>query len=1421
MKTKKRHIMVSKSSSRDKEQTPSSPAQPPVQMLSTLAGYQKFGEYLRLKRQQFGLLQREMAEHFLLTPGQYGFLERERRAPQIDELVPMFRVLIQLQSDKRLPAMQVIEATTFFRLAKAIIEKKRKKRPHVTQQGWDQIEQQIIALVDHRQHPIHLVSGENSASSTPILEPPDSRRRTALKDVLKPDLSHLLERETWVQRVRGYADRTPPIKAAVIQGAMGAGKSHALALLTRRLAERDDLFLIPYLLKHSESTTADDHLDEFLATIHADLSMRVTDETKQRPLAARIEQVLTAIRSHGQKVILLVDDAQEMFPSGEWSASWHQFFEAFLREPHTATLYLMTRTWPYWDERTGRSFLEEDNLPDLSIEAGIELWKRQGFNDVEDDLLRKVCERSGQNPQAIEMLAFQYKRRGFALNWIKSKSTSVGNPRKNPNTISLEKLLASETLFSTHLDEASRSMLQHVFSNRLAGEDVKLLECLALSPLGIPFDLVGDQLDYGAESYEKLVKTSLADLNMAAAGRAAVVPLVREAMFQSLTPERKQEVEQLVTDIYAHWLTIQQDFKDDAEKAALVAEMIVRYIRSRQLLKAAELLIGYGWLAYRFGHGVRLARVCQDILSHEDWRQSVQQELAAHILYDRLAAFRGEKVTTAERAKHYQTLYQRAQELGVTLAHSTLVHLLQPVITHFTDIQCFDEAEMLISPHLTEMEALKDRDPFTYASYLYCKAYLYGKWGEHILPEHTVDPFTIGSEIPPLARRHLEDAIELFAECITLLKESERGASPLQRSRAIYKRARRLHNYAYYSRLVGIHLQKAKQALEECIHLEKQGYTTPGSLATAYAEYAQILAAMGFYLTALEANNQALVEIEKGVVSGYAKAEREKAVLLVERADIYRTIGNLDEAKQLYSQAKPHLEHEIRREKYLRKAQIGLKMISNIEISLQSTKNTPIFGQLDYRWYSLYSKIADFDVLAWLDPAGPFSAEEQTLWKTYAEHGKVDELRQLMNNSLKHELDVAVAEQRSPQLFYPAIPLLTVQEKIEACQNLKYRIEREEPNRIVNRFYLEALEEQINLLQMVEAIYREDREALDHYSRRLFSLPTAREMEIATGELLKIIELGMQREETKDLSQQIKKRLQTLSLLTSYHNNIRNRTQEEGDSSTSPLLQQIMLEQSTVPVDQAAKFLQECIQEYGFDMWKVTIKANATSAFVDANISQLVLPKRDLTAARILHLLAHELECHVYRHANGAKSKLSLLGYGLAGYSATEEALAVRYTAEVEHKRASLPWIGTLATGLASGITSIPRHEIQPLNHHELYCFMYDYHLLNQLLQGKTQTAKNKAHDFAQRRCLRTYLNGVCWPQDNSYLHGTLQLEEYLQNNEANDTLERLLAGCISTEHLSDCHQLGIIKPMVLHKQLAKQDTILQAILGLARKNKK
>jgi transcriptional regulator with XRE-family HTH domain/tetratricopeptide (TPR) repeat protein len=1383
--------MVVKPSQLDKEQTPPSPVQ-----LSALAGYQKFGDYLRLKRKQFGLLQREMAERFSLTPGQYGFLERERRAPQIDELVPMFAVLVQLQGDKRLPAMQVIEATTFFRLAKAIIEKKQKKRPNVSQEEWNHIERQVIDLVDPRQHqPIHLVSGENGVTSTVVLEPPDSRRRTALKDMLKPDLSHLLERETWVQRVLTYPDRTPPIKVSVTQGGMGAGKTHALALLTQQLAERDDFFLIPYRLKHSESTTADDHLDEFLATIHADLTMRVTDETKQRSLRERIEQVLTAIRAHGQKVILLVDDSQEMFPSGEWPASWHQFFEALLREPHTAILYMMTRTWPDWDERTGRSFLEEDNLPDLSIEAGIEVWKRQGFNDVDDELLRKVCERCGQNPQAIEMLAFQYKRRGFALNWIKSKSTSVGNQRKNPNTISLEKLLASETLFSGHLDEPSRRTLQQVFSNRLSGEDVKLLECLALSPLGIPFDLAGDRLDYAAESYEKFVKTSLADLNMAASGRAAIVPLVREAMLQSLTAERKQEVEQLISYIYAYWLEEVQDFKDDAEKSALVSEMIVRYIRSRQLLKAAELFITYGWLCVTFGHVARIQRVFEETIKENRGKgETAEQEIGRLLLYYHLAA---QKFSIAESDRLYQEVYDKVVEENIMLPPHTAVNILHNVMLKYLDASLFQDANQMFDASFIHRAGLNI--PEVYASYLHSKSRLEARWSEHEKRNGSNND----------AQQLLATCVLTLKDCITQWRLCLKNALPLQEHYYNFRLARALTDYAYRQRLSGDFI-RAQDAIEESIRLKKASAALPPSLAVSLSEYSQILAVQGRNQLAEHFNGEA-VQLMKYTIkkTGNTALNPELGMLLKERADIYMQQARLDEALPLLEQAVELIGERKSRQSFREKAEKQVEEIRFIVATAQDYK-------LDKRWFARFHDLASYDDLAWLAHAGPFSEDEQDEWnRLYPQHEKeeiLDRLDALIVQSRQREFARSQEEHRVPSLWYPHIPLNEIQQRIAGFEQLRKDIELQEPGAIVRMLYLEKIDEEIMTLRKCEATALQDQDTVWKCNLALYGKPTEYEMTLALQPFCAMLLRVKQHEQAGPVAQELLTQLQSWNISPHEIASIPPLIPKQ-----EPTVKAQSHKKRTFPHEVVQRFFQDVFdKEYRTSEWHVDIAPARDDPYVDINSRTVFLPPGTYSLDRVRELLAEEIETHAYRAMSGLRSPLALPGLGLAHYGPTEEGLAnhriQQVSMQVHGKSKNKSWMGTLRTGLASGVMT------PALSFLELSVFFEKAFLVNLLSSENSDTREElfaEAREEAWIQAARAFRGvpnlheaGCCSLKDRIYLQGYIDVTRFLETKNE----ECLYVGKIGIHHVDTLAELHILKPYYPHQNLALSADLLDRL---------
>ena len=179
------------------------------------------------------------------------------------------------------------------------------------------------------------------------------------------------------------------------------------------------------------------------------------------------------------------------------------------------------------------------------------------------------------------MVAKQYRKHGLALSWQSGK-------QENANTRSLKTLLASDRLFTGRIDVDTRQVLQQAFSRRLSGGAMHLLECLAVSPLGIPLDLLFEHFDGADEFFDDLDKASFIDQSQMSVERVSIVPLVREAVLQAMSIEHKAELEQNITDCYSIWLNDLQKFHDDSEKASLIAEVNVRQIRSRQLLDAAE-----------------------------------------------------------------------------------------------------------------------------------------------------------------------------------------------------------------------------------------------------------------------------------------------------------------------------------------------------------------------------------------------------------------------------------------------------------------------------------------------------------------------------------------------------------------------------------------------------------------------------------------------------------------------------------------------------------------------------------------------------------------------------------------------------------------------------------------------------------------
>jgi transcriptional regulator with XRE-family HTH domain len=1364
------------------------PASSPLQ-LSSLAGYQRFGEYLRVKRQQFGLTQTEMSEQFPTLTGQtYGYLERERRAPQVDELVPLFTVLVELHSDMRLPPMQVIEAQTFFRLGKTIIEKKQRKRQRVTKEQWDAIEQQLIKMVDSPQgSSLRLVA--ESPTTLLVLESPDSRRRKALEEAMNTDVEALLEREEWVKKALSRSDRTLPLKISITQGGMGAGKSHALALLIRRLSEREDLFLIPYRFEHSETKTPDDHLDIFLATVYADLTLRATDEMKQHPLAQRIEQTLTVLRSFTQKVVFLLDDGQEMFPSAnEWSAGWHQFFDMFIGESHKATMYLMTRTWPGWDKRK-RFFLEEEDLPELTLEAGVLLWEHLGFDDVDKMLLRNVCRRCGTNPQIIEMLAFQYKRRSFSIALGKETSYSA---QENPHTRSLKKLLANETLFSGYLDATSRRTLQQVFSNRLSGETMQILECLALSPLGVPFDLLVNRFDYGAESFEDLVKASFADLAMAASYRAALVPLVREAVIQSLTPARKAEMEELVTELYASWLTTSQDFRDDAEKAALIAEMVVRYIRSRQLLESAKLFVGFGWLCALFGQVARIQRVFDEVVKADRGKEeNVQHEVGRLLFLYHFSRVMRKSVDPHARDAAFHWIYNLEIEGRIILDPRLEIYVAHTLIDRMVHETHYQEAYNFLQDTFHRITQAQKISSEVLASFLHNKAYLLGRWSRQTSDSNESICLT-------------QECVNVLYEVVEMLRDCLKNALPLQERYYEFKLARVLNDLAYYARRLNRY-GEAEQAIKKCLFIkdEKKG-DSPSSLALSLSEYAQIILPQGRFHEADEKSCRALQLLDQALQSGDSSVAVDKGRLLVEQAHVFEMQGRILEEKQALQEALGLLPDV--RDNFRIGAEQRLARIQVIEES-------SLKYQLDNHWYQRYLPIAQFDDLALLAQSGPFTDDEKRDWdRLYPKRNDAavrKHLEEIIGQSKEREFKQSIAEDRLPRIQYPAIDIEDVLTRIRDFSTLKDDIAQKETNIVVRRLYVSKIEEQLLILRSIEATHRRDIGTLHSCNEALFGRIGKAEMEIALRELFQMLKRAQKHHQSTEVAEQLLRQLKQWNL-----------SAEDFLSNENTLGERIIPEKlqkwRETPVSSQAvrQFYEEIIKTYGFGEWRVVLSSDRDIVSLNLERCEMYLPtSRRFSVLTAAELLAEEIETHIFRAVAGKRSKVALLGSGTRGFLPTEEGFArvtVQEMLEVQGLgRKDYAWITTLAPGLASGVLT-PAQSFRTL---------YEF-LKKAFLASNRYDTTYDAKIAALSRASRTFggipdleVVGICNLQDRVYLQGYREVTDALQGYPK----ERLLVGSIGIADLNDMEELHMLQPVIKHQQLAHDPQLFERIIALEK----
>ncbi len=1235
-------------------------------------------------------------------------------------------------------------------------------------------------------------SGQQTASGT------DEKEASAER--LVAETRHLIGREVWLRGVCQMVQAFPAKKLVILQGPIGVGKSSELTRLADSF-QRASSGVIWLSFPTEWNSGPEAALDLLLGTwlgVCGVASLPV-ETPRERLIAA----LLAHLKQQHRPSVALLDNAECLLEAnGALAPCWEAFLAQFVRSLHQATLFLATKEWRGWSGRDS-IFVAETFVPPLSLEESVCLLQRLGLDEMAVEQLQAVGVRMAGIPLLLEWTARLVADPLLLNEWSgfdESDGILHAYPTPERRARRLQRLLDDPSLLGAHLASRLTPLLHYIMGTRLSPEARRVLERLAVAT--VPLGKAALQVLCPRPALLKELRD--ASLLAAYTNRVQVLPMVAETVRQQLTPQQRQEAEDLVIRAYTEWR--EQGVEDDQEKAAVVAELIIFDLNRLRLLDAVELFLQMNGLLDRFGHTARIARLAIHLLEQAQWHTSLEQEYGGILLRACLAPVLGQKSTASMRAQAYQPIYTALIGGQVHLQMATELHIVQQLMLAERHALRFTEAQEILDRAFARHPDLEQRDLRDFASLLARRADLLGAWSDYAQEQKEDEQ----------ARPLRKQAIALYRQCIDLWKRVEEQSLPGKRSGYRYNQARYLNNVAYRLRQQGL-FDEAFAAIEQSIALKKVGYTKPGSLATAYSEKAQILAAQGRFREALHFDEIAVEQMQQeAAVSGNSTVQSEVWTLLAERGQLYLRLGRLKEAENLFEEASHHIGDS--RRSYRVQSEAALSEIRQWREASPSE-------QLDWRWSARYRELVQYDAYHWLTPAA-FSPAEMERWEQLQERPSNKEsqshLEALMTQSRDREIQAALSEGREPRFHYPRLPIAEVRQRIEGLRTLAEEIARDEPNAVVQHLYLDVIEENLSLLQLIQATHEGNTQAYWQHNRGLHVEPTPEEMERVLSQVGRLIALGRVRADLVEVSEVAWQFLQHIHApvpILSAPAQVRE-AQEELSEPAAP--------RRMVAPQTAQRFFDAVMREYGFDGWHTVIDAAATSPYVESFTQCLTLQDRQISLEQVRYLLSHEIECHVFRAAMGARSQLALLGTGTAFYRLTEEGLAKYYDRQTEEVQGNIEdefltggYIGTLATGLASGVLCAP------LTFSQLYQFLESFLVLQRVITGMSKNvekAQASAPRLARIRCLRTFrgvpdltVAGVAYTHDALYQRGLQRVEHAIQQN--TQVLTRLMVGKVGLQQLDDLAELGITEPISQPRWLAHDRDLDQYILSFESEN--
>ncbi len=219
-----------------------------------------FGAFLKMHRDQWSVRQREVL--FYLpgwTQANYSRLESGVIAPSFDQLLPIYRALLQAGVH-----WNAADRRQFFTLARTRLEGKKNRPDYHPDSEWEELRYQVADL--------DFFPDEPAGSTTPWTPPRP----------LLAETRHLVGREDWHAALIGAVQSSAPKKLLVLQGPVGIGKSSELHRLIQHFIHAADpayhIIWVP-LLPPERGAGPESSLDIVLGNILAERGSPVDTAT--------------------------------------------------------------------------------------------------------------------------------------------------------------------------------------------------------------------------------------------------------------------------------------------------------------------------------------------------------------------------------------------------------------------------------------------------------------------------------------------------------------------------------------------------------------------------------------------------------------------------------------------------------------------------------------------------------------------------------------------------------------------------------------------------------------------------------------------------------------------------------------------------------------------------------------------------------------------------------------------------------------------------------------------------------------------------------------------------------------------------------------------------------------------------------------